>query len=417
MPVVCPSHEDPADQAFAQGLRGGPANLRFEASRESAYRIDHLRRVRRRVRLWNSAAIVLALVMTAGPLRRDGAALPTLALAAALAACALALLWLSWSRHYERLYLPVGRILVPLFDACAAVVAALALSYGDGERPALLAVILTGTFLFSGLMLHQALAAAAITWMGFAVGAFAVELPFGSLSGSISTMIVTTFVSAVAARDLERSYRHNFRQAALFGKHAARDGLTGLMNRLAFDEHLQRAWRQAVRERHPVAVLLIDIDHLERYIGQCGQVAGDFARRSIARLIQDVARRPLDLAAWSGGEEFIVFLHNLESAHAQYLAERLREDVQKLAHEAELWTGPEVTVSVGLGFVAPGVGDSAESAVQLADEALSIAKRSGNCVVVQGATAYVFHDTGAFQRFGPRAESSVLPIGRHDVGR
>jgi diguanylate cyclase (GGDEF)-like protein len=406
MPVKRPSHEDPADPAFAHESRGGPADMRFEASLESAYRTLHLRRVRRRVRIWNSAGIVLVLVLTAGPLRRGGSALPALALAGVLAACAVALLWLSWSRHYERRYLPFGWILVALFNACVAVVAALALSHGDGERSALIAAILAGAFLFSGLMLHQALVAGAITGMAFAAGAFAVELPFGSSSEGVVAMLLAGCIAAIACRDLEDSHRRNFLQAARSGKLAARNGLTGLMNRLAFDEHLHRAWRQAVRERHPVAVLLIDIDHLERYVDQCGHVAGDFARRSIARLIQDVARRPLDLAAWSGGEEFIVFLHNLESTHAQYLAERLREDVQNLAHEADLWTGPEVTVSVGLGFVAPGVGDSAESAVQLADEALSTAKQAGNCVVVKGANAYVFHDTGAFDRAGPRRRFS-----------
>jgi len=144
---------------------------------------------------------------------------------------------------------------------------------------------------------------------------------------------------------------------------------------------------------------MIDIDHFKGYNDQWGHQAGDYVLRSVAKVIQGFARRPLDVAARYGGEEFAVILYDLAFSHAQYLAERLRESVQSLARESEIWTGPEVTVSVGVGFAVPSVSRNPEGIVRLADEALYAAKEAGrNCVIARGAEAHVFLDTGSFYK-------------------
>jgi diguanylate cyclase (GGDEF)-like protein len=401
MPATRPSlADDPDDSAFSQELPEGQANLRFDAAPEAAYRIGHLQRVRRRVRIWNSASIVLAVALAADPVRPGNTwNMLSVALAAVLIPCGLALVWLPWSRHYERLYLPIGRFLVTITQALLTVVVVLALLARKVDPSASLAVILSGVFFFSGLMPRQALSAAVAVLMVFALSELAVGIPFAWFLESMVTVTVMAGFAAVAHRSLDQSHRRNFLQAALIGRLSAHDCLSGLMNRRAFDEHLARMWKQAFRDQRPVAVLMIDIDDLDEYIDQCGHVAGDFARRSVAKLIQDVARRPLDFAASNGSREFIVFLYDLESTHAQYMAERLREAVQNLAHAAERWTGPEITVSVGVGFAAPNVGCPADGAVQLAAEALSGARQAGrNCIVVRGADTYAFRSTGVFSR-------------------
>jgi diguanylate cyclase (GGDEF)-like protein len=144
---------------------------------------------------------------------------------------------------------------------------------------------------------------------------------------------------------------------------------------------------------------MIDIDHFNEYNDQWGHQAGDHVLRSVSKVIQGFARRPLDVAARYGGEEFAVILYDLGFSHAQYLAERLRESVQSLARESEIWTGPEITVSVGVGFAVPSVSRNPEGIVQLADEALFAAKAAGrNCIIAKGAEAYVFMDTGSFNK-------------------
>ena len=376
--------------------------MRFEASLEAAYRTTHLQHVRLRVRIWYSVNIVLSILFTADQVRHDGMWNAfSIAHVFALVPCALALGWLAWSRHYERLYLPFARVLVAILGALIAVFVARVLVQGKDEQLASLTMILFGTFFFAGLMLREAILAATLILMAFACSAYAVGMPLASFLMSMTIMTLASGIAAIVYRDVEQSHRLNFLEASLIGELVARDGLSGLMNRRAFDEHLAWVWAQAIRDERPVALLLIDIDHFKAYNDRWGHQAGDLALRSVAKVIQGFARRPLDLSARYGGEEFAVILYDLAFSHAQYLAERLREAVQNLAHEVEIWSGPVVTVSVGVGFVAPSLCRKPEGLVQLADEALYEAKGGGrNCVIAKGAESYVFLDTGAFNKTG-----------------
>jgi diguanylate cyclase (GGDEF)-like protein len=171
------------------------------------------------------------------------------------------------------------------------------------------------------------------------------------------------------------------------------------MNRRAFDEHLLRVWQHALRDQRLIAVLMIDIDHFKLCNDRWGHQAGDVALRHVGKIIQGFARRPLDLAARFGGEEFAVILYDLALPHVEDIAERLREGVQKMriTGAGSDGEGPEVTVSVGVGLAAPEIGRTPQGIVQLADEALYAAKNAGrNRVVVKGIEAYVLLNTGAF---------------------
>jgi diguanylate cyclase (GGDEF)-like protein len=397
MPAKLPGLEDFTDSAYARELRRGPANLRFEAPLEAAYRIAHLARVRLRVRIWHSMNSLLALMFTTAWVWRAGLwnAL-SLAHACALFPCALALVWLSWSPHYERWYLPYARFLVAALGSLISVFVAMALVERSDEVAAL-TMILFGTFFFAGLMLRQAILAAVCILTAFAYTAYAVALPSAIFLKSMIIMTLASALAAIVYRDVERSYRRNFLEAELIAELVIRDGLSGLMNRRAFDQHLLYVWHQAIREQHSVALLMIDIDHFKGYNDEWGHQVGDSALRGVAHVIQGFARRPLDLAARYGGDEFVIILYDLAFSHAEYLAERLRESVQNLAHEAAIWTGPEVTVSVGVGFAVPGACRSTDAVVRLADEALYEAKSAGrNRVIAKGAEAHIFLDTGTF---------------------
>jgi diguanylate cyclase (GGDEF)-like protein len=374
--------------------------MRFEGPLEAAYRIAHLQRVRLRVRVWHSVNIVLAVLFTVDQVRHTGLwNAVSVAYVFEFVPCALALVWLAWSRQYERLYYPLAGVLVPIFGALFAVFVALALLNGQYEQVGSLTIILFGAFFFAGLMLRQASLAAAFTLIAFTCTAYATGLTLAWYLKSMAIMTVASGIAAIVYRDKEQSYRRNFLEAALIGELVDRDGLSGLMNRRAFDDHLILAWHQGIRDRRTVALLMIDIDHFKGYNDQWGHQAGDHVLRSVAKVIQGFARRPLDVAARYGGEEFAVILYDLGFSHVQYLAESLRESVQSLAREAEIWTGPEVTVSVGVGFAVPSVSRNPEGIVQLADEALYAAKEAGrNCIIAKGAEAYVFLNTGSFNK-------------------
>jgi diguanylate cyclase (GGDEF)-like protein len=168
------------------------------------------------------------------------------------------------------------------------------------------------------------------------------------------------------------------------------------MNRRTFDEQLVRVWQQALRDQCSIAICMIDVDHFKRYNDAFGHQAGDVALRTVAELIQEFARRPLDLAARYGGEEFAMILYDLSPAGVQDIAERLIKTVQ--AARINPSGEPGLTISIGVGLISPIVGRTPQGAIQLADEALYEAKHAGrNRVVVKGAAAYRLLNTGVFQ--------------------
>ncbi len=392
--------DDFPDSAHAYELRRGVERLRFAPALEAEYTAVHLRRVRRRVRIWFSMTALLAACLSVDQLRRTGPWSPvSVAHWALLLPSAAALVWLALSERYERHFLPAAAVLVALCGTLIAVFIARALSEGRAELLAPLTVNLVAVFFFSGLMFRQAVLTAALMILAFAAAAAALKLPQSMLIESVLITTVSSLIAAIVYRDVELAYRRNFLENALISELVARDGLTGLMNRRAFDEHLLRVWQQALRDQRLIAVLMIDIDHFKQCNDRWGHQAGDAALRSVGRIVQGFARRPLDLAARFGGEEFAQIFFDLALPHVEEIAERLRASVEKLRITA-LETDPAVpdlTVSVGFGLAPPAIGRSPQGILQLADEALYEAKHAGrNRVVVKGVDAYLLLTTGAF---------------------
>jgi diguanylate cyclase (GGDEF)-like protein len=168
-----------------------------------------------------------------------------------------------------------------------------------------------------------------------------------------------------------------------------------------------------LRGGQTLAVLMIDIDHFKSYNDSFGHIAGDSALRRVAETLREFARRPLDLAARYGGEEFGIILFDLTRADVEDVAERLRLAV---AQESDRVAGDEpgravtITISIGVAIVAPQLDHTPRGAVQLADEALYEAKRSGrDRVVVSGTDEYRKLQTGSFRTFAGGAGADRSP--------
>ncbi|WP_258911547.1 sensor domain-containing diguanylate cyclase [Pseudomonas putida] len=154
---------------------------------------------------------------------------------------------------------------------------------------------------------------------------------------------------------------------------AATDSLTGLANRRRLDQVLRQEWARAQRNRKPLAVLMVDVDHFKAFNQRHGHAGGDHALREVAKTIEASIRRPADLAARYGGEEFQVVLPETDLAGARLLAERIRTSVEALAPFAD--DAHSVTVSIGIGL--SGTQHDLSSVLGAADEALYRAKAKG----------------------------------------
>lgn len=164
------------------------------------------------------------------------------------------------------------------------------------------------------------------------------------------------------------------------------DPLTELANRRRFDEFLEREWRRCIRNRTEMSLLLLDFDYFKLFNDTYGHSAGDECLRAVAEVLSAAARRPGDLAARIGGEEFAVVLCDTGSEGALRVARQIHAWIEDLAieHDTTQVVGVDnVTVSIGVASMQPELTSSPSVLVCHADEALYAAKQDGrNCVRV-----------------------------------
>ncbi len=315
-----------------------------------------------------------------------------------LPAC-LVLVWASWSRFYERMYLPTARIVLPLLGIVSAIGIANRMIAAHPDPFYFLTSYSIALFFLGGQLFREALLANAMMIITYGAALAYLDQPASAVAYYVSVLMITGAVGAFVYRGVERQLRTSFLERGLMGEMAARDGLTGLKNRGAFDDYFPRMWQQGLRDRRSLALMLIDVDHFKAYNDRYGHQAGDKALRRVAQVVQGFARRPLDIAARYGGEEFVLALFDLSTEHVRDIAEQLRRSIQALeiVHEGSP-TAPHVTACIGVAVVGPRLGRSPEGAVQLADEALYSAKASGRNRVLLVDCDHTMFSTGSFRR-------------------
>lgn len=126
------------------------------------------------------------------------------------------------------------------------------------------------------------------------------------------------------------------------------DELCGVANRRRFEQELPREWRRAARNGSPVSVIMIDLDHFKALNDNAGHEAGDDCLVRVAGALEAEMRRPTDLVARYGGDEFAVLLPDTDETGARFVAGRLRKTIEALA----IVIGKETRISISTGVAA-----------------------------------------------------------------
>ena len=174
-----------------------------------------------------------------------------------------------------------------------------------------------------------------------------------------------------------KHYRDRLRENCMI------DGLTQIANRRRFDEVSEVEWNRQKRHNDPLSMIMIDIDFFKNYNDTYGHLQGDECLKQVAQTIKKQLKRPTDLAARWGGEEFACILPETDSAAASHIAENVRKAIIDLAlpHEASL-VESVVTVSVGVATAQPLKDTDFQTLLKKADDALYKAKQNGRNKVV-----------------------------------
>jgi diguanylate cyclase (GGDEF)-like protein len=185
--------------------------------------------------------------------------------------------------------------------------------------------------------------------------------------------------AAVRVKTLEDELRRRNAELDLISR---TDALTGLYNRRHLEEYLVQLLSAARRHGHPMALLMLDIDHFKAVNDTAGHAAGDAVLREVAARVRSTVRRE-DIPGRWGGEEFLLLLPYLGAEGVRALGERLRRCVGD--RPVELSSGQVIPVTVSLGGAVALEAEGPEGLVRRADAALYDAKRAGrNRVEVDG---------------------------------
>lgn len=165
---------------------------------------------------------------------------------------------------------------------------------------------------------------------------------------------------------------------------AIRDPLTGLWNRRHLDVSLARMFAARARLdpdlRHPVAVIMFDLDHFGLFNKLHGHIKGDAVLRAFGSILTRRLRSS-DLVARFGGEEFLAVLDGASLDEAQHVADEIRRELEGVAFQGVEGERLHATVSAGCASLGPNV-SSLETLVEVADVGLQMAKRGGRNQVV-----------------------------------
>jgi diguanylate cyclase (GGDEF)-like protein len=176
--------------------------------------------------------------------------------------------------------------------------------------------------------------------------------------------------------DLERSLKEANEEIRIL---SVTDPLTGCYNRSYLNERLPQEINRARRYKHPLSLILSDIDHFKKVNDTYGHLVGDHVLKEFVKCFMEVIRYNVDWVGRYGGEEFLIVLPETDLKSATRLAERLRSNLSQRVIEIQ---GKQISITASFGITGfdpttPDEKISPEALINEADEFMYQAKEEG----------------------------------------
>ena len=173
--------------------------------------------------------------------------------------------------------------------------------------------------------------------------------------------------------NLETRLRQTLDQLYLLATH---DSLTGLLNRRALYDYADSEINRSKREKNPLCLIMVDIDHFKNVNDQFGHLVGDQALRLISHTIEQNKRSYDRVGRW-GGEEFLLVLPGTMLQEAIQVAERLRRAIENAVLDLSDENAVRLSASFGVASLQLDSNENFEQMIHKADQALYSAKNAG----------------------------------------
>ncbi|MEA4964699.1 MAG: GGDEF domain-containing protein [Oscillospiraceae bacterium] len=193
----------------------------------------------------------------------------------------------------------------------------------------------------------------------------------------------TVFISSITANAIIRSFTNEINEISRLKTEATTDSLTRLLNRNGLEQVAGTAWAFCKRDKKKVGVILVDIDYFKSYNDILGHLEGDNILRQVADSIKGCFMRETDMICRIGGDEFLIFLPEINDDSILEMAKSLSSSIINLKVKTTSDHNPcgFLSVSMGIAMSVPLPDDLLSDLYKSADKALYHAKRAGrNCI-------------------------------------
>lgn len=216
----------------------------------------------------------------------------------------------------------------------------------------------------------------------------AVLLGFGQIRFELFLILLLinvgiVFTANITGKAITRSFTNEIEEINRLKTEAITDALTHLLNRNGLEQAVGIAWALCKRDKKKVGVILADIDYFKSYNDTLGHPEGDNILRQVADSIKSCFRRETDILSRIGGDEFLIFLPDVNDDCVLEMAQSLSSSIinLKVTTTSENNSCNFLSVSIGAATSAPQPDDLLIDLYKTADEALYHAKSAGrNCI-------------------------------------